>query len=391
LLVLTLISLLTWLLSSVCYRLLVGVLAKRGIDLSLGLSPSRLRLDHFAFAMRDMKDNILDSFSIRLSRLRPTLLGFFRVEVVLDCLEVDLRIYHLDLELVEDLSHWQKNARKFHRNCEIIRGEPHPDYLRLKRRVLLRAKAKQKVHRDSGEISLLKVVKNYLLRILIILLSKVVSLRLREIRFRLALARNPSPDAERVDEVEFLSARVRNLTVNQIYSKNERFIFHIAADNAKARAFSGEAFSEKKASLHLVRPGRPRSNARNPVRAARGAQRARVGGEQPALGDGAAGGRTPQRGVPGRDDARAVLLEAVQAAQEGVREAAGRAAHARPAQRPAARGERGGDHPARNRDQAGRNRGLLEPVHQAAQRQRRVLQRGAADALPAAARADPLA
>jgi hypothetical protein len=130
---------------------------------------------------------------------------------------------------------------------------------------LLKSKSKNKNHRDQGEISLLKVVKNYILRIILILISKIISIRIKKINFKLILCQNPKSNSDKKNKndnieqeatlIEFLNACITNLTLNQIYSKNEKFIFYIKADNAQCKAFDQEIFSEKKASAYILKPG----------------------------------------------------------------------------------------------------------------------------------------
>jgi hypothetical protein len=63
-------------------------------------------------------------------------------------------------------------------------------------------------------------------------------------------------DSEKKNHTEFLDAKINNLKIDQIYSKNEKFIFYISADNGKCKAFDKEEFSEKKASIYLIKPGK---------------------------------------------------------------------------------------------------------------------------------------
>lgn len=110
----------------------------------------------------------------------------------------------------------------------------------------------------------MKVIKNYILRIIIILFSKLISIRIKKINLKLVLQKNPksinSGETKskqiKSTSIEFLDAQVKNLTLNQIYSKNEKFIFYIRADNCEGKAFNKELFSEKKASIYVINPGK---------------------------------------------------------------------------------------------------------------------------------------
>ena len=70
-----------------------------------------------------MKDIFLSKIGLEISNVRFEVVGFFKIELVTDEISVDLSINHLELDVIEDLTHWQKNAQKFLNNCKIIRGK----------------------------------------------------------------------------------------------------------------------------------------------------------------------------------------------------------------------------------------------------------------------------
>ena len=109
--------------------------------------------------------------------------------------------------------------------------------------------AAKKIHRDSGEISIIKVIKNYFIRIIFILLSKIITIRFNHVNFKLIIQENPSKENTKGRQNEFVNADINNLTISQFYSKNEKFIFNIKICVICCQFFKNATLFEKNANL----------------------------------------------------------------------------------------------------------------------------------------------
>jgi predicted metalloenzyme YecM len=114
--------LILWVMFIISIKIISWILSKQNIDFVLETSAWKFRVDHFCLRIKNLKDNFLNSFSIKLRNLRPKIRSLMNLEIMVDFIEIEVQLIYLDLNIIEDINDWKKNAQKFYLNCQIIRG-----------------------------------------------------------------------------------------------------------------------------------------------------------------------------------------------------------------------------------------------------------------------------